>query len=96
MGMNPDPTRDPTGFRTARAVLFWCAVIDYAFLTLWFLAFVWAHDWMFRMHGRWFHVSVEQFDALHYGGMALFKVGILMFNVAPWVALGIVDGRSRR
>jgi hypothetical protein len=75
----------------AREVLLWCTIIDYGVLLVWFLAFVFAHDWLHRMHGRWFHLSRDQFDALHYGGMAVFKIGILLFNLVPLVALFIVD-----
>ena len=31
-----------------------------------------------------FQLSVDQFDALHYGGMALFKIGILSVPVLPY------------
>ena len=71
-------------------VLLWCAVINYGVLLVWFLFFILVHDWMHRMHGRWFHLSVEQFDALHYGRMALYKIGILLFNLVPYVTLRIV------
>jgi hypothetical protein len=70
-----------------RSVLLWCTVINYAILLAWFLMFVFAHDPMQRIHGRWFHLSREQFDALHYAGMAIYKVGILLFNLVPLAAL---------
>jgi hypothetical protein len=35
---------------------------------VWFLVFVFAHDWILRIHGKWFRLSREQFDALHYAG----------------------------
>jgi len=73
-----------------RDVLLWCAVINYGVLLLWFLFFLLAHNGMYRLHSRWFHLSVEQFDALHYAGMALFKIGILLFNLVPYIALRIV------
>jgi hypothetical protein len=77
-----------------RRVLLWCAVINYAVLVIWFLVFLIAHDLMYQLHGRWFHISVEQFDMLHYGGMAVYKLGVLLFNLVPWIALHIVDGRK--
>jgi hypothetical protein len=40
---------------------------------------------MYGLHSRWFHVSVEQFDALHYVGMALYKLGILLLNLVPYI-----------
>jgi hypothetical protein len=67
--------------------LFWCAGINYAVLLVWFGAFVCAHGWMYRLHTRWFKFPVETFDALHYAGMAVYKIGILLFNVAPLIAL---------
>jgi len=70
--------------------LLWCAVINYAVLFVWWVFFMRAHDGMYRLHGRWFHLSVDQFDAIHYAGMALYKIGILLFNLVPYIALRIV------
>jgi len=74
----------------ARDILLWCTVVNYGVLLWWFLFFRFAHDWMYRFHGRWFRISMEQFDAIHYGGMAIYKIGILLFNLVPYVALLIV------
>ena len=76
-----------------RKVLRWCIVINYGVLLVWFLFFMLAHDGIYQLHGRWFPLSVQQFDALHYGGMALYKIGILLFNLIPYIALRIV-GRA--
>jgi hypothetical protein len=35
-------------------------------------------------------LSTEWFDAIHYGGMAGYRVGMLLLNLAPSVALRIV------
>jgi len=42
------------------------------------------------VHGKWFTLSVEEFDAIHYKGMAFFKMGIVLLNLAPYLALRIV------
>ena len=60
-------------------------------LLAWFIAFSLAHDWMRRLHGRWFRLSDERFDAIHYAGMTIYKIGILLFNLMPYVALRIVE-----
>ena len=73
-----------------RTVLLWCTVLNYGILLMWFLLFVFARDWMQRLHGRWFRLSSEQFDTLHYAGIAIFKIGILLFNLVPLIALCIV------
>ena len=75
---------------TLRDALLWCAVINYGVLFVWFLFFILARDFMHRLHGRWFRLSREQFDMVHYAGMAIFKLGIILFNLLPYVALRIV------
>jgi hypothetical protein len=70
-----------------RDVLLWCVAINYAVLLLWFGVFTLAHDWVYRMHTRWFRLSPEMFDALNYGGVAVYKIGILLFFVVPLIAL---------
>jgi Family of unknown function (DUF6868) len=75
---------------TARHALLWCAVINYAVLLVWFLVFALARDWLHRLHGRWFRLSVEQFDGIHYAGMAILKLGIMLLYLAPYIALCIV------
>lgn len=75
---------------TIRQLLLWCSIINYGILIVWFLFFITAHDFILRLHGKWFRLSVEQFDALNYGGMAVYKIGVLLLNVVPLIALWIV------
>lgn len=70
--------------------LIWCTAINYVILVAWFIAFVFAHDWLYRMHSRWFKVPVETFDSIHYGGIAIYKIGIMLFNMVPLIALHFV------
>jgi hypothetical protein len=70
--------------------LLWCTVLNYLILVLWFIAFTVGHDWMFQLHGRWFRLTADQFDRLHYGAMATYKVGILLLNLVPLIALTIL------
>jgi hypothetical protein len=42
------------------------------------------------MHTRWFKLSVETFDAIHYAGMATYKIGVLLFNLVPLLALYLI------
>jgi NO-binding membrane sensor protein with MHYT domain len=74
----------------ARQFLLWSLAFNYAVLLVWFFAFIFARDGLRRLHGKWFRLSDSAFDAIHYGGMAAYKIGILLFNLAPFVALCIV------
>src|SRR6516164_92649 len=63
-----------------RRALLWCTVINYGILLVWFLVFILAHDWIYNLHDRWFRLSVEQFDMLHYAGISIYKIGIILLN----------------
>ena len=73
-----------------RDMLGWCIVMNWIVLAWWLLFFIIAHDWMYRIHTKWFKIPVETFDAIHYGGMGIFKAAILVFNLVPYLALRIV------
>ena len=73
-----------------RDVLAWCSVINIGLLLWWFLMFALAHDFVYRLHGKWFKLTVERFDAIHYAGIAFFKIGIFLLNIVPYLALRIV------
>lgn len=64
-----------------------CLIVDYAFLFLWFFLFTLAREWMYQLHSRWFKLSADSFDLVHYAGMAGLKLTILVFNLAPLPAL---------
>jgi hypothetical protein len=71
--------------------LLWAVAIGYAILFIWFLAFMSGRDWMRRFHGRWFRLPEETFDVIHYGGMAIFKIGIILFALVPYISLCLID-----
>jgi len=73
-----------------RDVLAWSMVINIGFLLWWVLVFWVAHDWVYKLHGKWFSLSKEKFDGIHYKAMAFFKMGIVLLNLAPYLALRIV------
>ena len=74
-----------------RDILLWCTGLNYAVLLVWFGVFVFAHEWMYRIHGRWFKFSLETFDAIHYAGLAVYKIGIILLNLVPLIALCMVS-----
>ncbi|QHH93500.1 conserved hypothetical protein [Acinetobacter proteolyticus] len=65
-------------------------ILNYIVLILWFLAFVFAKDSIKRLHRHWFSLSEQQFDAIHYGGMAIYKIAILLFGLVPYLALKLL------
>ena len=73
-----------------RQVLAWCSLFNVIVLLVWWLSFVLARDAIHTLHGKWFRLSSEQFDAIHYGGMAAYKGAIILLNLVPYLALRIV------
>jgi hypothetical protein len=49
------------------------------------------HDWLHLMHGKWFDLTEQQFDLVNYCGMGLFKLFVFLFNLAPYIALRIIE-----
>jgi len=70
--------------------LAWCSVINVGLLLFWVLWFTLAHDFVYRIHGKWLKLSVERFDAIHYAGMTFFKICIFLLSIVPYIALRIV------
>ena len=71
----------------ARNTLLWCTVINYALLLIWFMLYALPHAWLYRIWGRWFRLTVGQFDTLNFAGIVLYKLGILLLNLVPLGAL---------
>jgi hypothetical protein len=68
----------------------WCAILNMGVFLWWFLFYMLAHDWLYAFHGKWFKLSQEQFDGIHYAGMAGYKIAIGLFVIIPYLALRIV------
>ena len=64
-----------------RILLGWCSAINTVILLVWFLAFVYARDQIFHMHNKWFKLSEERFDEVHYAMMGYYKIAWILFNL---------------
>ena len=72
------------------AFLGWCMVINYGILLIWMVFLMSGRIWMYRVHNRWFNISDQEFNAAHYRLMGQFKLGIMILNLAPYLALRIM------
>ncbi|MEG1489345.1 DUF6868 family protein [Acinetobacter sp.] len=70
--------------------LLYCTLINYVILLIWFFAFTFAKSWMKKLHRQWFNLSDQNFDAIHYSAMAVYKIGILLLNLVPLIALKLL------
>ena len=72
-----------------RNALLWCTFLNYALLLVWFLLYALPHNWLYRLCAKWFRITPEQFDAINFAGIVLYKTAVLLFNLVPYVALRI-------
>ena len=73
-----------------RSALGWCTLINMGMLLFWFLMLIFAKGLVYKVHSRWFKLSEEQFDKIHYSGLAHYKLAIFVLNLVPYIALRIV------
>jgi hypothetical protein len=72
------------------AVLGWCMVINFGVLLIWALAMMFAPNLTYRTQRLVTSISQEEFERTIYRMMGHYKLGILLFNLAPYIALRIV------
>ncbi len=74
---------------TTRKLLGWCTLINFVMLMWWWGWLALAGDFVYQMHGvlLQFEISRPVFDAIHYAGMTLFKLLVLVFNLVPYLVL---------
>jgi hypothetical protein len=75
---------------TLTSLLGWCSIINMGILLWWFAFFMFAHDWVYNFHDRWFKISKERFDEIHYMAIAFYKLAIFLLNIVPYLALKII------
>lgn len=76
-----------------RDFLFWCTLIDGSLLVFWIGMMMLAPDLVYRTQRRWFPLSQETFTLVMYAFLAAWKIGFLMLNLVPLLALFIVTHR---
>ena len=74
----------------AQKFFMWSSIINYSLLILWVGLFVFAHDSYKSFNEGALGRKTEHFDAFHYAGIGLYKMGIILFNIVPWLALVII------
>ncbi len=75
-------------------ILIRCFLGGMALLVVWFAMFVIAGDWIYQVHSRWFQIPRQTFDAIHYAGMAVTKIAIILFFLLPWIAIKLTSGKK--
>lgn len=75
---------------TLTTFLGWCSVINLGLLILASLFLMAARGWVTRIHGGMFGLDESDLARAYFQYLAQFKIVVLVFNVAPYVALRIM------
>lgn len=75
----------------ANEVLFefflWNTVFNVIILAWWSVWIMAAGDFVYKIHTRWFEMPREDFNKLHYFGLAIYKILIILFSAIPLLTL---------
>ena len=73
--------------QVVRDTLLWGAVINYVVLIVWFLTVALHWEWPYAASAKWFGISREKVNAINFAAFCLYKGGIVLFFLAPYIAL---------
>lgn len=76
---------------TLSSVLLAGIAINLAVMLVWFGAWTFAGDSIYRMHTRWFRIERSTYDAITFVLLGGYKIGTWLFFVVPWIALQMVS-----
>lgn len=74
----------------AKNFFMWCSIINYGLLILWFVILVVARDGLKSLTETLLRRKLEHFDTMQFAGITFFKLGIILFNIVPWIAMTII------
>lgn len=72
---------------TLAAFLGWCTVINFGMLMLSGIFVMVMRDMMIRVHSKMFGTSEADLPRVYFQYMAQYQIAILIFNLAPYIAL---------
>ena len=75
---------------TLQSFFGWCTILNIAFVTLLGLFLAAAGDFVYRVHSSLFKLTREQFNVTIYGWLGTYEILIIVFCLAPWIALQII------
>lgn len=81
---------DLMDIQTVRAFFMWCTILNGSLLVFSFIICASASDWVYRMHSKWFPIPRDAFNVVIYSFIGIFKISVLVLNLIPYIALGIV------
>ncbi len=68
-------------------LLGWCSLIYIIVLLFWLLILKIGRNWIYKLHSKWFEISAEKLNVIHYTLMGFFKIILIVFFLVPYLVL---------
>lgn len=68
----------------------WCTILNFGLLMFMGVLCMFASDFIFKIHSKWFSISRETFNIIFYSSIGIYKIIFLFFNIIPWIVLTII------
>ncbi len=68
----------------------WCAILNIAMLAIAAAIVIWQQKWIAKIHSAMFGVPEQNLGIVYFKYLAYYKIAILVFNLAPYLALRII------
>lgn len=68
----------------------WTTAIHFSILILWVFLIKFGNRWFRRQQHYWFPIPQDQFMPLHYAMYGGYKLFVIVFSAAPYLALTIM------
>ena len=75
---------------TLREFLGWCTVINFAALLVAIIGIGLLRGAMLSIHSKMFRLSEEDLSRAYFQYLAQYKLGIVIFNLVPYIALVVI------
>ena len=73
-----------------RDFLGWCCVVNFCLLLLSTFGLFCCRSLVTRIHSKLFSLSEEALNKAYFQYLAIFKIAVIVFNLAPYLALRIM------
>ena len=80
----------------ARRVLFWCMVMGFAVMLIWFGMIAFTGEAIHSLHvglGTVRMLPLETFMTANYIGIGMWKMAVIFAFAIPWLAMKVVDNK---
>jgi hypothetical protein len=72
----------------------WCTVINFGLMAFGVVKLLLIQDWASRVHAKMFGLDEAPVRTAYFQFLANYKIAILVFNLAPYIALKIMSGNG--